>query len=296
MTVVAFALAAVSGLAPALIGTPGHPQTNAVRLAQLEQSRVQATWSVFDGPDEVKVGDDGTSTGTPPAPPVSDDLQVDRRPWEPIDCQIVTVPISEPHLRAQCDNPVGFACPEGTRAVTAYKYRTRTRGTDEPWSGWKLLNGPCAPTDEPADDLDDALARELKTLKIPPKHAKIAPVTDWFTVQTPMTFHTDGTVEHMSTTVLGTTVDLELTPASYAWDPGDGSPSLTTTRPGAPYPDQTTTHTYTKVGTYRVTLTTTWTGRYRVAGTTTWHPIAGSGETTHTSAPFTTREVRSVLS
>ena len=48
-----------------------------------------------------------------------------------------------------------------------------------------------------SDDLADAVARELKTLKIPPKHATIAPVTDWFAVQIPMTYYTDDTPELM---------------------------------------------------------------------------------------------------
>src|SRR5699024_130103 len=130
--------------------------------------------------------------------------------------------------------------------VTAYKYRTRPLNSADPWSGWRLLNGPCAPIRDPTDDLADAVAHELKSLKIPPKHAKIAPITDWFAVQTPMTYYTDDTPELLTTTVLGTNVELELTPSSYSWDPGDGSKPLTTTEPGARYPDQTTTHTYTK--------------------------------------------------
>ncbi|WP_242493885.1 PKD domain-containing protein [Sanguibacter massiliensis] len=220
---------------------------------------------------------------------------VDRLPWEPEDCQIITIPLAETNLRAQCASPATFVCPEGAIGVTAYKYRTRPLNSADPWSGWRLLNGPCAPIGDPTDELADAVARELKTLKIPPKHAKIAPITDWFTVQTPMTYYTDAGTELLTTTVLGTNVELELTPSSYSWDPGDGSKPLTTTKPGARYPDQTVTHAYTKVGTYRVTLTTTWTGRFRTTGGT-WQPIAGTGTTTHTTAPFETREIRSVLS
>ncbi|MBD9699198.1 PKD domain-containing protein [Flavimobilis sp. GY10621] len=238
---------------------------------------------------------DPGSPGVPPIEPPPPDVITQTLPWEPEDCQIITIPLAEPNLRAQCANPATFVCPEGTTGVTAYKYRTRPLGTDEPWSGWRLLNGPCTPIGDPTDDLADAVARELKTLKIPPKHAKIAPITDWFAVQTPMTYYTDDTPELLTTTVLDTQVELELTPSSYSWDPGDGSTPLTTTEPGAPYPDQTITHTYTKVGTYRVTLTTTWTGRFRTPGTP-WRPIAGTGTTTHTTAPFETREIRSVLS
>ena len=243
-------------------------------------------------------GEDPGSPGVPPIKPLPPDVVIQTLPWQPEDCQIITIPVAEPNLRAQCAAPATFTCPEGTIGVTAYKYRTRPLDSEDLWSGWRLLNGPCAPTDDPADDLADAVARELKTLKIPPKHATIAPVTDWFTVQVPMTYYTDDTPALMTTTVLGTQVELELTPSSFTWDPGDGSAPLLTTKPGAPYPDTTTTHTYTKVGTYRVTLTTTWTGRFRVAGSGAgaWRPIAGTGSTTHTTAPFETREIRSVLS
>ncbi|QIK83216.1 PKD domain-containing protein [Sanguibacter sp. HDW7] len=205
--------------------------------------------------------------------------------------------MAEPDLRAWCEAPTAFVCPEGSVVVTPMKYRVRpSGGTAEDWSGWRLLNGPCAREIEPVDDLAEAMARELRTLKIPAKRARIAPVTTWFTVQVPMTYFTDAGVEHMRTTVLGTEVELELTPTLFSWDSGDGCEPVTSREPGAAYPDRTVTHTYTTVGEYRVTLTTTWSGRFRVMGTDGWRPIDGTGSTTHSSARFETREVRSVLS
>ena len=223
--------------------------------------------------------------------------------WEAADC--VTLAGADPHLDTWCTGPhdislYEIACPTGTVFTWPLKTRTRPTGTTA-WGPWRLLNSPCQPvTDDPTTTPEDPvaaeLARQLTTLPIPPKRAGIAPVTTWFAVQTPMTLHTDAAPETLTTTVLGTSVDLELTPTLFTWDPGDGSAPIRTTRPGKPYPDQTTTHVYTKVGTYQVTLTTTWHGRYRTPDDTTWHDIAGTGTTTHTTAPFETREIRSVLS
>ncbi|MGP7960454.1 PKD domain-containing protein [Sanguibacter sp. A247] len=73
----------------------------------------------------------------------------------------------------------------------------------------------------------------------------------------------------LPTAILGT-VELEATPTTFAWDPGDGTDPFTSAQPGAPFPNDTVTHIYTKVGECRITLTTT--------------------------ASFETREIRSVLS
>lgn len=256
-----------------------------------------APWTVLDGDQATAGAEDPGAPGSPRDEPLPPDTHVQTLPWQIEDCQIVTIPVAEPNLRAWCAAPAAFACPEGTVGVNPLKYRTRPKGgTGADWSGWALLNGPCAPAGDPTDDLDEAMARELKKLKIPAKQARIAPVTTWFAVQVPMTYYTDAGVERMRVTVLGTEVELELTPTLFSWDPGDGCEPVMSGEPGAAYPDRTVTHTYTKVGEYRVTLTTTWSGRFRVVGADGWRPIEGTGSTTHSSGTFTTREVRSVLS
>jgi len=242
---------------------------------------------------------DPVATPTDPSTP---SLEHGYGVWEAADC--VTLAGADPHLDTWCTGPhdialYEIACPTGTVFTWPLKTRTRPTGTAR-WSPWRLLNSPCQPPPEDTttgttDPVAAELAHQLATLPIPPKHARIAPVTTWFTVQTPMTYYTDAAPETLTTTVLGTTVTLELTPTEFTWDPGDGTAPLRTTRPGAPYPDQTTTHTYTRLGTYQVTLTTTWHGRYRTPDDTTWHDIPGTGTTTHTTDPFTTHEIRSVL-
>ncbi|MBD9699272.1 PKD domain-containing protein [Flavimobilis sp. GY10621] len=253
------------------------------------------------------VGVEATKTDAPstPAEPTSaptrtatptTDPKVEIVPLDASDC--VDLDDTSRALDTWCSEPVvrgevEMTCPDGS----ALRAPTKARIWTEPdgWSTWRLHTPPCVSSDPGTDDIANELAREIVTLKIPAKHARIAPITDWFAVQTPMTYYTDAGTEQLNVTVLGTAVELELTPTSYAWDPGDGCKPVHATKPGKRYPDQTTTHTYTKVGTYRVTLTTTWHGRFRIAGTTTWHDVEGTGTTTHTTAPFETREIRSVL-
>ena len=98
--------------------------------------------------------------------------------------------------------------------------------------------------------------------------------------------YTNPAVRYQTTTILGTSIEVEFTPTSYTWGWGDGT-TTTTTDPGAPYPHQTVTHHYQHTATgVTTTLTTTWTTRYRPAGETSWRPIEGTITTTETSTPY----------
>ena len=107
--------------------------------------------------------------------------------------------------------------------------------------------------------------------------------------------YTNPTARHQTTTILGTTIDVEFTPTSYTWNWGDGT-TTTTTDPGAPYPHQTVTHHYQHTATaVTTTLTTTWTTRYHPTGDTTWHTIEGTITTTETSTPYDLVRITSYL-
>ena len=107
--------------------------------------------------------------------------------------------------------------------------------------------------------------------------------------------YTNPTTRHQTTTILGTTIDVEFTPTSYTWSWGDGT-TTTTTDPGHPYPHQTITHHYKHTATgVTTTLTTTWTTRYRPTGDTTWHTIEGTITTTETSTPYDLVRITSYL-
>ena len=98
--------------------------------------------------------------------------------------------------------------------------------------------------------------------------------------------YTNPAVRYQTTTILGTSIEVEFTPASYTWGWGDGT-TTTTTDPGAPYPHQTVTHHYQHTATgVTTTLTTTWTTRFRPAGESQWRPIEGTITTTETSTPY----------
>ena len=98
--------------------------------------------------------------------------------------------------------------------------------------------------------------------------------------------YTNPAVRYQTTTILGTSIEVEFTPTSYTWGWGDGT-TTTTTDPGAPYPHQTVTHHYQHTATGVTTpLTTTWTTRYRPQGDTQWRPIEGTITTTETSTPY----------
>jgi len=84
--------------------------------------------------------------------------------------------------------------------------------------------------------------------------------------------YTNPAVRYQTTTILGTSIEVEFTPVSYTWGWGDGT-TTTTTDPGAPYPHQTVTHHYQHTATgVTTTLTTTWTTRFRPAGESQWRP------------------------
>ena len=98
--------------------------------------------------------------------------------------------------------------------------------------------------------------------------------------------YTNPAVRYQTTTILGTSIEVEFTPVSYTWGWGDGT-TTTTTDPGAPYPHQTVTHHYQHTATGVTTsLTTTWTTRFRPAGESQWRPIEGTITTTETSTPY----------
>ena len=107
--------------------------------------------------------------------------------------------------------------------------------------------------------------------------------------------YTSPSPQHQTTTILGTSIEVEFTPVSYTWGWGDGT-TTTTTDPGAPYPHQTVTHHYQHTATaVTTTLTTTWTTRYHPQGDTTWHTIEGTITTTETSTPYDLVRITSYL-
>ena len=112
----------------------------------------------------------------------------------------------------------------------------------------------------------------------------------------PLIAYTNPTTRTLITSVGGTSVDVEVTPATYTWNWGDNT-TTTTTDPGQPYPNQTVTHLYAATAdNVVVTLTTTWTARFKPAGATDWQPVDGYVTTTQTALPFNIRRLIPYLS
>lgn len=225
--------------------------------------------------------------------------------WRENDCDAVA--LSHVSIASWCasreswatsGNAPAYVCQDGSAPRPPDKVRSRpTDPPGQPWGTWRLRTIPCPGdgTDPAEDDLVSAVEREMARLKVKAAPALIAPVTEWFPVQMPMTVYTDAAAQVFEVTLVGTAVEIEVRPDSFSWDFGDGTTPVVTAEQGGPYPDETVTHKFTRKGAHAVTLTTTWSGRFRVNGQDTWRAVAGRATTTHTT-PVELREIRSVLS
>jgi hypothetical protein len=83
------------------------------------------------------------------------------------------------------------------------------------------------------------------------------------------------------------TETITITPATYTWEWGDGSPALQTKDPGGTYPDGHVAHTYVHAAHISGTLTTEWSATYTItAAGRTLGPFNATGTVTRPQ-PFT---------
>jgi hypothetical protein len=110
--------------------------------------------------------------------------------------------------------------------------------------------------------------REFRRLDWPASELQVQPPDQRTLVNFDTNFFTDNTEPTTrQVTLLGRSVTIEATPASYTWRFDDGEGSTRTGRePGAAYPDLEVTHAYTTAGQANPRVDTTYTGRYRVGG------------------------------
>ena len=169
----------------------------------------------------------------------------------------------------------------------------------------KKMHAVCRPEPEPEPAVESEAPAEPRVITITTREAATLiaqgsgitrqPPGPKVVISKAFIVYTNPTARHQTTTILGTTIDVEFTPTSYTWNWGDGT-TTTTTDPGAPYPHQTVTHHYQHTATaVTTTLTTTWTTRYRPTGDTTWHTIEGTITTTETSTPYDLVRITSYL-
>ena len=169
----------------------------------------------------------------------------------------------------------------------------------------KKMHAVCRPEPEPEPAVESEAPAEPRVITITTREAATLiaqgsgitrqPPGPKVVISKAFIVYTNPTARHQTTTILGTTIDVEFTPTSYTWNWGDGT-TTTTTDPGAPYPHQTVTHHYKHTATaVTTTLTTTWTTRYHPTGDTTWHTIEGTITTTETSTPYDLVRITSYL-
>jgi hypothetical protein len=105
------------------------------------------------------------------------------------------------------------------------------------------------------------------------------------------TFYTEAMAFTRTLSIIGYSVDVEVTPSTFTWHWGDGE-TLTTDTPGAPYPSTDVTHTYrhhTAQGRpLELSVDVGYTARFRVDGGA-WVDIP---ETITIEGPVTTLPVR----
>lgn len=185
--------------------------------------------------------------------------------------------------------PLGAECPmfapqvrvpECTDADPVLPLWRRTRPDPAAaWGQWVMIQDWSCP----AGSTPVLTAADFARLPLAPSPVTIQPAGGRVLVNIDTIAYTTPAPQYLTTTVLGTTLEVRATPTGWAWDFGDGTEPLVRTTPGAPYPNHTTAHPYATPGDYTITVTTTWTGHYRPVGTTTWTPVAGVATTTTTT-------------
>jgi hypothetical protein len=113
---------------------------------------------------------------------------------------------------------------------------------------------------------------EVRTIEIPAAAVKAPSYT---LVNLDTTFYTEPDTIDRTLSILGYTVDITITPASFTWHWGDGDTTTTTTA-GNPYPSTDVTHTYSRAthhaNTKSLSVDVTYEITYRVDGGT-WTTI-----------------------
>lgn len=134
--------------------------------------------------------------------------------------------------------------------------------------------------------------QEVANLGIAGGSVSMQPSRGWAYVNKPLYLQSDTRPITKTTTILGNTVTITATPASYTWHCGDGH-SFTTKDRGGTWPHGTVTYSYTHPGTYTLNAEIVWRASYTVNGRT--YPVDGTLTTTSTSQEIKIVEAEAVL-
>jgi hypothetical protein len=135
----------------------------------------------------------------------------------------------------------------------------------------------CAQADDDTVQLTpEMVAAAFRSIPLPASRLLIQPPNGRTLVNFKTNFYTDNrSFEVPAFQLLGHTIELKVTPTTYAWSYGDGTIEETD-GPGAPYPDLMITHTYLQRGQVHPSVATTYSATYRVDGAGAWRPVDGT--------------------
>ncbi|MDR6686214.1 hypothetical protein J2Y41_001775 [Arthrobacter sp. 1088] len=142
------------------------------------------------------------------------------------------------------------------------------------WTDYPAISGPtCLYDAQPENVLANIAARilnDFRQLPVNPGTLQAQPFPHTLKGG-PTNFYTTATEQAFNITILGQTVQLRATPASFTYTFGDGTSLGPTPAAGYSIPeadwllnDTRTSHSYTATGNYPATITTSFTGTYSV--------------------------------
>jgi hypothetical protein len=162
-----------------------------------------------------------------------------------------------------CVNPVRCSAPPDT--FKYHVFRSADAGVT-----WSDVGTVCLGAGQ-ADTLQvitvDRIVREFRRIEWGSAELVIQPPDGKTLVNLATNFFTTTTEPRVQPlSLFGHTVDIEASPASYAWHFGDGD-TQSGAAPGAAYPDLEITHSYTQAGvTVTPSVDVTYAGRWRIDG------------------------------
>ncbi|KRF19737.1 hypothetical protein ASG90_20105 [Nocardioides sp. Soil797] len=165
---------------------------------------------------------------------------------------------------------------------------------------WRL--GTCTPAAGPGDRAvitRTIVLRAFRRIPLPKAEVLIQPPGHKTLVNFDTLFHTEAEPFRRSVTLLGSRIELDITPASFLWHHGDGT-TQTTTSPGIAYAksipmERYISHQYEHTGdAIPVSVDTTYSARYRVNGGP-WLDVDGTVTATGNPVNLRVVEARAVL-
>lgn len=276
--------ASLSGLATSAAAEPGPPPTS---QAGGGRSATASGNSVLVSGGDAQAGDDGdddpsvrnvTSGGVP---------MVKYQRAEA--CGVLSAGVGSAW---PCDEVRDHTDVCGDAPVLLPLWRSDRVSADENlWGPWPMVQDlSCA---APALPTPGMVLAEFRRLPLTPSTLHLQPDRGWVLVNVDTIAYTDPAPQTLVTTILGVSVTIHATPASYTWDFGEDT--FSTTSPGHRYPDQDVAHPYEQPGTAHVELSTAWQATYTVGTDPTVRDVPGTAVTTSTSPQFEIHEAAARL-